>query len=74
MIAARSDAAPWYAEDALMAERVDRAVRESRALKILIPEASVDGKWEVIGRHFHIWADSYAEMCEQLRDALAAAP
>jgi hypothetical protein len=70
MMKSRTDKAAWYAEDAEMAARVDRAVREYRAYKVLRPEDSVDGKWEIVCSDFHIWADSFGEMCEQFRDAL----
>jgi len=67
----RNDGGPWYAKDAAMAEHVDQAIKEGRAVKILRPDgASADGKWEAIGSGFHVWCDTYAEMCEALREAL----
>jgi hypothetical protein len=67
----RTDVGPWQTPDAVTSQRVDRAIKEGRAVKILRPDAgSADGKWEAIGSGFHIWADSYADMCERLRLAL----
>lgn len=74
-IAYRNDGGPWYAKDAAMAEHVDLAIKEGRAVKFLRPDTtSADGKWEAVGSGFHIWADSYGEMCETLRKVLGIAP
>lgn len=70
-IAYRRDTGPWYAEDAVAAAHVDRAIKEGRAIKILRPDIeSKDGKWEAIGAGFHVWCDTYGEMFEALRKVL----
>lgn len=67
----RNDGLPWYAESQVTAARVDKAIKEGRAIKILRPDIeSKDGKWEAIWSGGHVWADTFAEMHEALREGL----
>lgn len=69
----RKDSGPWYAEDAATSARVDQAIKDGRAIKILRPDiSSPDGKWEAIWSGGHVWADSYAEMSAELDKVLGA--
>jgi hypothetical protein len=71
-------ARPDPAEMARVARAVDVPERRRRLaelyadinLKFIPPVLSDDEKWEAVWNDGHVWDDSYAGMCQQVREQL----